>query len=163
MEPDHTCRARLQLLMIAELLDSQQAQSPRYAPTATFKQASRKQKGAEPLLCPPASGDCIRECRLYPALCKACLCTRQAPARRRAPRAGRSWFGAREPVYSRAVAWVTSLCGGLTQYTLRREEPSGDPSAKRVRSITTHLEVQHGSDNGDGVHTLACHDPTRRG
>ena len=39
---------RLQILTIADLLQGPQAQSPRYASTATFKQASRRQKGADP-------------------------------------------------------------------------------------------------------------------
>lgn len=38
----------MQILTIAELLQGQQAQYPRYAPTVTFKQASRRQKGADP-------------------------------------------------------------------------------------------------------------------
>src|SRR2546425_9585544 len=102
----------------------------------------------------------------FPAACMMSVCTRRlTKCAGDCPTAlvDGSWFGASEPVYSRAVAWVTSLCGGLAQYTLRREEPSGDPSAKRVRSMSTRLEVQHGRENGDGVHTLACHDPTRRG
>ena len=36
---------RVQILTIAELLQGTQTQYPRYAPTATFKQASRRQKG----------------------------------------------------------------------------------------------------------------------
>jgi site-specific DNA-methyltransferase (adenine-specific) len=39
---------RLQILTIAELLQGEHAQYPRYAPTATFRQASRRQKGADP-------------------------------------------------------------------------------------------------------------------
>jgi len=39
---------RVQILMIADLLQGKQAQYPRYAPTATFKQASRRPKGADP-------------------------------------------------------------------------------------------------------------------
>ena len=39
---------RLQILTIAELLQGKQAQYARYAPTATFKQASRRQKGTDP-------------------------------------------------------------------------------------------------------------------
>ena len=39
---------RLQILTIAELLQGKQAQYPHYAPTATFKPASRRQKGADP-------------------------------------------------------------------------------------------------------------------
>ena len=38
---------RVQILTIAELLQGKQAQYPRYAPTATFTQASRRQKGAD--------------------------------------------------------------------------------------------------------------------
>ena len=32
-----------------------------------------------------------------------------------------------------------------------------------MRSVVPHMEVHNGRDNGYGVHTLACHDPTRRG
>ena len=39
---------RVQILTIAELLHGKQAQYPRYAPTATFRQASRKQKDPDP-------------------------------------------------------------------------------------------------------------------
>jgi hypothetical protein len=39
---------RVQILTIAELLQDKQAQYPRYAPTATFRQASRRQKCADP-------------------------------------------------------------------------------------------------------------------
>ena len=38
---------RLQVLTIAELLQGKQAQYPRYAPTATFRQASRRQQDAD--------------------------------------------------------------------------------------------------------------------
>ncbi len=38
---------RVPILTIADLLQGTQAQYPRYAPTATFKQASRRQKGAD--------------------------------------------------------------------------------------------------------------------
>ena len=38
---------RLQILTIAELLQGKSAQSPRYAPTATFRQASRRQQDVE--------------------------------------------------------------------------------------------------------------------
>jgi hypothetical protein len=39
---------RVQILTIAELLQGKQAQYPHYAPMATFRQASRRQKGADP-------------------------------------------------------------------------------------------------------------------
>jgi hypothetical protein len=39
---------RVQILTIAELLHGKQAQYPRYAPTATFRQATRRQKAADP-------------------------------------------------------------------------------------------------------------------
>jgi site-specific DNA-methyltransferase (adenine-specific) len=39
---------RVQILTIAELLQGKQAQSPRYAPTTTCTQASRRPKGADP-------------------------------------------------------------------------------------------------------------------
>jgi hypothetical protein len=39
---------RLQILTIAEILQGKQAQDPRFAPTATFKRARRRQKGADP-------------------------------------------------------------------------------------------------------------------
>ena len=39
---------RVQILTIAELLQGQQSQYPRSAPTATFRPASRRQKGADP-------------------------------------------------------------------------------------------------------------------
>jgi len=43
------CRfPRVQILTIAELLHGKQAQYPRYAPTATFRQASRREKAADP-------------------------------------------------------------------------------------------------------------------
>ena len=38
---------RVQIFTIAELLQGKQAQYPRYAPTATFRQASRRQKGTD--------------------------------------------------------------------------------------------------------------------
>ena len=39
---------RVQILIIAELLQGKQSQYPRYALTATCTQASRRQKGADP-------------------------------------------------------------------------------------------------------------------
>ena len=39
---------RVQILTIAELLQGKQAQYPRYAPTVTFRQATRREKGADP-------------------------------------------------------------------------------------------------------------------
>ena len=38
---------RVQILTIAEFLQGKQAPYPRYAPMAIFKQASRRQKGAD--------------------------------------------------------------------------------------------------------------------
>jgi hypothetical protein len=39
---------RIQILTIAELLHGKQAQYPRYAPMATFRQATRRQKATDP-------------------------------------------------------------------------------------------------------------------
>jgi hypothetical protein len=38
----------VQILTIAELLQGKHAQYPRYAPTATFRQATRREKSADP-------------------------------------------------------------------------------------------------------------------